>query len=147
MPQLRPSLSAVNLRTCGQPAHKPSGLGSLNNTTLATCAPLYRGELQSTGLVGHGLPISMPVAIGRARSATCTKHTHSKQGTAQHEDEQPGSLLRPEQSELSRRNWRTTFKSRGACMTQSEQQSRPPARILVLGATKNRTYQGTHTLP
>ena len=40
MPQLRPSLSAVNLRTCGQPAHKPSGLVSLNNTTLATCAPL-----------------------------------------------------------------------------------------------------------
>ena len=50
-----------------------------------------------------GLPMSMSVAIGRARLATCRKHTVSKQGTAQHKDERHGSLLHPEQSEPSRR--------------------------------------------
>ena len=35
-----------------------------------------------------------------------------------------------------------------ACMTQIEQQIRPPARILApMGATKNRTYRGAHTSP
>ena len=59
----------------------------------APSAPLFAGIV--------GLPMSMSVAVSRTRAATCRKHTDSKQGTAQHEDEQHGSLLRPEQPKLS----------------------------------------------
>ena len=77
--------------------HTETRQGCFIHSFFIFTAPLFAGMAVSTS------PMSMSVAIGRTRTATCTKHTDSKQGMAQHEDEQHGRrkpLLRPgEQSE------------------------------------------------